>query len=66
MKKKDDHQEERSDSEMRPEGGSSPSSDKSDDAFVLPDGRFAGDGGAPGVDPDDWASIKHLVRGAGS
>jgi hypothetical protein len=35
--------------------------------FKLRDARFkGGGGGAPGVDPDDWMSIKHLVRGAGS
>jgi hypothetical protein len=34
-------------------------------AFVLCDASFAGDGGVPGVDPDDWMSIKHIVRGAG-
>jgi hypothetical protein len=34
--------------------------------FRLRDGTFrGGGGGAPGVDPDDWMSIKHLVRGAG-
>lgn len=34
--------------------------------FRLRDGRFHGrGGGAPGVDPNDWMSIKHLVRGAG-
>jgi hypothetical protein len=34
--------------------------------FKLRDGTFrGGGGGAPGVDPDDWMSIKHLVRGAG-
>jgi hypothetical protein len=34
--------------------------------FRLRDGSFrGGGGGAPGVDPDDWMSIKHLVRGAG-
>jgi hypothetical protein len=34
--------------------------------FRLRDGRFFGrGGGAPGVDPEDWMSIKHLVRGAG-
>ncbi len=35
--------------------------------FKLRDASFhGGGGGAPGVDPDDWMSIKHLVRGAGS
>jgi hypothetical protein len=34
--------------------------------FRLRDASFrGGGGGAPGVDPDDWMSIKHLVRGAG-
>lgn len=33
--------------------------------FKLRDGRFTGTGGVPGVNPDDWMSIKHLVRGAG-
>jgi hypothetical protein len=35
--------------------------------FRLRDASFrGGGGGAPGIDPDDWMSIKHLVRGAGS
>jgi hypothetical protein len=33
--------------------------------FRLRDGRYGSGGGAPGVDPDDWMSIKHIVRGAG-
>jgi hypothetical protein len=33
--------------------------------FKLRDGRFGSGGGVPGVDPDDWMSIKHIVRGAG-
>ncbi len=34
--------------------------------FRLRDARFrGGGGGAPGIDPDDWMAIKHLVRGAG-
>jgi hypothetical protein len=36
-----------------------------DTSFKLRDMRFTGDGGVPGVNPDDWMSIKHLVRGAG-
>lgn len=34
-------------------------------AYALPDMRYGRGGGVPGVDPDDWASIKDLVRGAG-
>jgi hypothetical protein len=34
--------------------------------FRLHDGRFHGDGGVPGMDIDDWMSMKHLSRGAGS
>lgn len=34
--------------------------------FRLRDGRFFGDGGVPGVDINDWMSMKHLSRGAGS
>jgi hypothetical protein len=34
--------------------------------FVLRDASFTGDGGVPGVDINDWMSIKHLTRGAGS
>lgn len=33
--------------------------------FILRDARFGRGGGVPGIDPDDWMSIKHLVRGAG-
>jgi len=33
--------------------------------FKLRDCRYGSGGGAPGVNPDDWMSIKHLVRGAG-
>jgi len=33
--------------------------------FRLRDCSYGSGGGAPGVDPDDWMSIKHLVRGAG-
>jgi hypothetical protein len=33
--------------------------------FVLRDASYGEGGGAPGVDPDDWMSIKHIVRGAG-
>ncbi|HZV72568.1 MAG TPA: hypothetical protein VFF79_02525 [Conexibacter sp.] len=39
---------------------------KAKSGFRLRDMRFRGDGGVPGVDPDDWMSIKHIVRGAGS
>jgi hypothetical protein len=39
---------------------------KAKSGFRLRDMRFHGDGGVPGVDPDDWMSIKHIVRGAGS
>jgi len=34
--------------------------------FKLRDARFHGDGGVPGIDINDWMSIKHLSRGAGS
>jgi hypothetical protein len=40
--------------------------EKQKTGFRLRDATFTGDGGAPGVDPDDWMSIKHIVRGAGS
>ena len=33
--------------------------------FRLRDGRYGDSVGAPGIDPNDWMSIKHLVRGAG-
>jgi hypothetical protein len=33
--------------------------------FSLRDVRYGDSVGAPGVDPNDWMSIKHLVRGAG-
>lgn len=33
--------------------------------FTLRDASYGSRGGAPGIDPDDWMSIKHLVRGAG-
>lgn len=33
--------------------------------FKLRDASYGSGGGAPGIDPDDWMSIKHLVRGAG-
>jgi hypothetical protein len=33
--------------------------------FRLRDCSYGSGGGVPGVDPDDWMSIKHLVRGAG-
>lgn len=34
--------------------------------FELRDRRFHGDGGVPGIDVNDWMSMKHLSRGAGS
>ena len=34
-------------------------------SFKLRDVRYGSGGGAPGVDPDDWMSIKDRVRGAG-
>jgi hypothetical protein len=34
-------------------------------AFRLRDLRYGDSVGAPGIDPNDWMSIKHLVRGAG-
>jgi hypothetical protein len=39
---------------------------KAAETFVLRDASYGSGGGAPGIDPDDWMSIKHLVRGAGS
>jgi hypothetical protein len=33
--------------------------------FRLRDASYGSGGGTPGIDPDDWMSIKHLVRGAG-
>ncbi len=33
--------------------------------FRLRDVRYGDSLGAPGIDPNDWMSIKHLVRGAG-
>ena len=33
--------------------------------FRLRDVRYGDSVGAPGIDPNDWMSIKHLVRGAG-
>ena len=33
--------------------------------FRLRDVRYGNSVGAPGIDPNDWMSIKHLVRGAG-
>ena len=33
--------------------------------FSLRDVRYGDSVGAPGIDPSDWMSIKHLVRGAG-
>jgi hypothetical protein len=33
--------------------------------FRLRDMRYGTGGGVPGVDADDWMSIKHIVRGAG-
>ncbi len=34
--------------------------------FRLRDGRYGTGGGVPGIDVNDWMSIKHLARGAGS
>lgn len=34
--------------------------------FRLRDCSYGSGGGVPGIDPDDWMSIKHLIRGAGS
>ncbi|MGB2712043.1 MAG: hypothetical protein WBC33_11050 [Conexibacter sp.] len=34
--------------------------------FTLRDASYGEGGGVPGIDPDDWMSIKHLARGAGS
>jgi hypothetical protein len=33
--------------------------------FRMRDVRYGSGVGAPGVNPNDWMSIKHLVRGAG-
>jgi len=33
--------------------------------FRMRDGSYGSGGGVPGIDPDDWMSIKHIVRGAG-
>jgi hypothetical protein len=38
---------------------------KATTGFRMRDMSYGSGGGAPGVDPDDWMSIKHLVRGAG-
>ena len=34
--------------------------------FRLRDASYGTGGGVPGIDPDDWMSIKHLARGAGA
>jgi hypothetical protein len=34
-------------------------------SFELRDASYGEGGGASGVNPDDWMSIKHIVRGAG-
>ena len=34
--------------------------------FRLRDCRYGRGGGAPGIDINDWMSMKHLTRGAGS
>ncbi len=34
-------------------------------SFKLRDVRYGEGGGVPGVDIDDWMSIKHVTRGAG-
>jgi hypothetical protein len=33
--------------------------------FTLRDASYGEGGGVPGIDVNDWMSIKHLVRGAG-
>ena len=33
--------------------------------FKLRDASYGEGGGVPGIDVNDWMSIKHLVRGAG-
>jgi hypothetical protein len=38
---------------------------KQKSGFRLRDASYGSGGGVPGFDPDDWMSIKHLVRGAG-
>jgi hypothetical protein len=38
---------------------------KEQTGFRLRDLRYGDSVGAPGIDPNDWMSIKHLVRGAG-
>jgi hypothetical protein len=39
--------------------------DRAKSGLRLRDASYGSGGGVPGVDPDDWMSIKHLVRGAG-
>jgi hypothetical protein len=39
--------------------------DQTKTGFRLRDVRYGDSVGAPGIDPNDWMSIKHLVRGAG-
>jgi hypothetical protein len=39
--------------------------EKQKTGFRLRDASYGRGGGVPGIDPDDWMSIKHLVRGAG-
>jgi len=34
-------------------------------AFKLRDVRYGEGGGVPGIDVNDWMSVKHLTRGAG-
>jgi hypothetical protein len=34
--------------------------------FRLRDGRYGSGGGVEGIDINDWMSMKHLTRGAGS
>jgi hypothetical protein len=34
--------------------------------FKMRDVRYGSGGGVPGIDVNDWMSMKHLTRGAGS
>jgi hypothetical protein len=39
---------------------------KQETGFRLRDGRYGSGGGVDGIDINDWMSMKHLTRGAGS
>jgi hypothetical protein len=40
--------------------------EKQKTGFRLRDGRYGSGGGVEGIDINDWMSMKHLTRGAGS